>query len=90
LGSGTGSPGKWHGTRLYGVQEVSGQHAQTCGLIFGWSCVEPGVRLDDPYRSLPIQDILCFYAFMINVLVWAVRHVWLFIRHSLNRIALRD
>ncbi|GAB0196742.1 hypothetical protein GRJ2_002139500 [Grus japonensis] len=26
-------------------------------LCFGWSCVEPGVGLDDPYGSLPIQDI---------------------------------
>ena len=27
------------------------------GFGFGWSCVEPGVGLDDPCRSLPAQEI---------------------------------
>ena len=31
---------------------------QTHGLIFGLSCVEPRVGLDDPYGSLPAWDIL--------------------------------
>ena len=31
---------------------------QTHGLIFGLSCVEPRVGLDDPYGSIPTQDIL--------------------------------
>ena len=31
-----------------GVQEVSGHCSQSYGLIFGWSCVEPGVELSDP------------------------------------------
>ena len=30
-------------------QEVSGQRSQMYGLMFGWSSVEPGVGLDDPY-----------------------------------------
>ena len=30
----------------------------TQGVIFGWFCVEPGVGLNDPYESLPTQDIL--------------------------------
>lgn len=28
---------------------------------FGWSCVEPGVGLDDPYGPLPTWDILWFH-----------------------------
>lgn len=31
------------------------------GLIFGWSCVEQGVGLLDPYRSLPTWDSLWFH-----------------------------
>lgn len=31
------------------------------GLIFEWFCMEPGVGLNDPYGSLPNQDILWFY-----------------------------
>lgn len=30
-------------------------------LIFGWSCVEPAVRLADPYGSLPTRDVLSFH-----------------------------
>ena len=39
-------------------QEVSGQCSQMYGLMFGWSSVEPGVGLDDPYGSLPTWIIL--------------------------------
>ena len=28
------------------------------GFGFGWSCVEPETGLDDPYGSLPTQDLL--------------------------------
>ena len=31
---------------------------QTLGLIFGWSYVEPGFRLSDPYGSLPTWNNL--------------------------------
>lgn len=34
------------------------QGSQTYGLIFGWSCMEPGVGFNDPYMFLPTQDIL--------------------------------
>ena len=41
------------------VQGVSGQCSQSYGLIFGWSCVEPGSHgLYDPHGSFPTQDIL--------------------------------
>ena len=50
--------GNSHGTELARVQETSGQHSQTYDLIFGWSCVEPGVGLSDPCGSLPTWDIL--------------------------------
>ena len=53
--------GSGNGTELAGVQEVSEQCSQTYNLISGWSCVEPGVGLDDPYGSIPTQDILWFY-----------------------------
>ena len=45
-------------TKPVGVQEVFGQCSQTYGLIFGWSCVELGIGLNDPCGSLPTQDIL--------------------------------
>jgi len=41
-----------------GVQGTFGQHSQTLGLNFVWSCVEPGVGLGDPCGSLPTQGIL--------------------------------
>jgi len=31
------------------------------GLTFGWSYVEPGAEVSDPYGSLPTQDIRWFY-----------------------------
>lgn len=30
-------------------------------LNFSWSCIEPGVGLDDPSGSLPIWNIQCFH-----------------------------
>jgi len=39
------------------VQEVWGHHSQTYGPIFGGSCEEPRVGLDEPYESLPTWDI---------------------------------
>ena len=46
------------GTELAGIQETSEQCSQIYGLIFVWSCVEPGVVLDGPCAFLPTQDIL--------------------------------
>ena len=39
--------GSGHVTEPAGVQEAFGQWSQTHGLIFGWSCEEPGVGLDE-------------------------------------------
>jgi len=39
-------------------QEAWGRHSQTQGLNFGWSSVESGVGLDDPYGSFLTWDIL--------------------------------
>ena len=39
---------------------MSGLSSQTCGLISGWSYVEPGVGLTDLYGSLPTWDTLRF------------------------------
>ncbi|XP_015136018.1 uncharacterized protein C11orf97 homolog isoform X2 [Gallus gallus] len=50
-----------HGSELARVQQASGQRSQTYALIFGWSCVEPAVRLADPYGSLPTRDVLSFH-----------------------------
>lgn len=33
---------KGHGAELSGLQEAFGRHSQSCGLIFGWFCVETG------------------------------------------------
>ena len=59
--TGTGSPG--HSTELAEVQEVTlSRHcSEAYGLIFGWSCVDPGVILKNPYGSLPTQDIPWFF-----------------------------
>jgi len=59
-GPGTGSPGQWSQPHVVGVQEVSEQFSQTYTLIFGWSCVHPGVELSDPYGSFPTWDALWF------------------------------
>lgn len=40
------------------VQESFGQSSQTSILIFGWSCADPDVGLNDPCGSLPTQDNL--------------------------------
>ena len=42
---------------IYFTRE-SGQCSQTQGLDFGYSYVEPGVGLSDPYGSLPTWGIL--------------------------------
>ena len=52
-----------HGTELARVQEASGPSCWTYSLIFDWSRVEPGVILDDPYGSIPTQDILILVLF---------------------------
>lgn len=40
-------------------------YTASCSLLPGkdyrWSCVEPGVGLDDPYRPLPTWDSLCIW-----------------------------
>mgnify|MGYP001859384664 FL=1 len=62
LGKGSSPEGGGHGTvssgqqsrpQAAGVPEAFGQCSQTQGLNFGWSCVEPGVGLDDPCGSIP-------------------------------------
>lgn len=45
---------------LQKIQESSGQLSVILS-DFGWSCVKPGVGLEDLHRSLPVQDILWFY-----------------------------
>ena len=57
----TCSSGQWSWPQAARVQEAFGQCSQIYGLIFEWSCVEPGVGLNDPYRSLPVLNILWFY-----------------------------
>ena len=42
------------------------KHSQTQGLDLGWSCVEPGAGLSDPYGYIPIWDILWFYEFILR------------------------
>ena len=42
------------------LQEVFGQSSQIPGLSFEWSCVEPGVGLNDLCRYLPTQHDLRF------------------------------
>lgn len=47
--------GSSHSTELAGIQEVTAHLFQRYGLIFRKSCV------DNPYGSLPVQDILWPY-----------------------------
>jgi len=54
-GHGAGCPGQWSRPQAARVQAAFRQCSQKYGLIFGWSCVEPGVEADDPYGSLPIR-----------------------------------
>lgn len=44
------------------VEGVLGQCSQTLDLNFEWSCVVPGVRLEDPHGLPSTQDILLFYS----------------------------
>ena len=48
----------FYGTELARVQEATGQCFRTNGLVFEWSCLEPGVGLNDPYECLPAQAVL--------------------------------
>ena len=59
-GHGTGFPGQWSQPHSAGVQVAFRQCPQIYSPIFGWSCVEAGVGLDDSYRSLLTQDIILF------------------------------
>lgn len=47
-------------TYLLELKKVS-KHLQELGLNFGWSHLEPGVRLDGSCGFLPVWDILRFY-----------------------------
>lgn len=47
--------GSDHSSKPTEVQEVSGQSSQKYGLVFMWSCLEPGAGLDD-CESLPRQN----------------------------------
>lgn len=46
------------GMELVGIHKVSGHCSQSYGLIFGLSCMEPGVGLNDSYEPLLTWDIL--------------------------------
>jgi len=50
-----------HSTELARFQEAFGQCSEINSLIFGRSCVELGVVLDDLLGLLPTWDILWFY-----------------------------
>lgn len=52
-----GCPGQWHSQSSKRVWTMLWSY----GLIFGWCCAEPGVGVDDPYRSLPTWDLLQLY-----------------------------
>jgi len=54
------SQGSGHGTELARVLEASGQSSQIYGLIFEWSCVEPGIGLSDPCGFIPTWDVIGF------------------------------
>ena len=47
LGTGTGCPGKWSWNHAAGVWGTFGQLSQKYNLNSWWSCVEPGVGLND-------------------------------------------
>lgn len=51
-------PWQWSWHQAAGIQEASGQCTQIYGLIFRWSCVEPGFGFRDPYESLSTWNIL--------------------------------
>lgn len=52
------STGSGCGPRSVIVHNVVEQRSLMRGLTFSLPCVESGVGLNDPYRSLPTQDIL--------------------------------
>jgi len=43
------------------ILSSEGQWPRSLQVFFGWSCVEPGGGLDDPYGSLQTWDVLWFY-----------------------------
>ena len=59
-GSGKGSApdGGGHGSELLELKECLDTALRHRVWIFGWSCVEPGGRQNNPYRCLLIRDIL--------------------------------
>lgn len=57
LGTGTGSPENWSQPQAAGAWDALPE--------FGWSCVETEVGFDHRCASLPTQNILRFYGFMI-------------------------
>ena len=57
-GHGTGCPEQWALPGALGLEGEFAQRSQTLGLTSGWSCVEPGAGLNDPYGPLPTQDLL--------------------------------
>ena len=56
-GTGTALQDSGCGTKPARDQGMFEQCCQTPRLILGWSCVEPGVVLDDPCGFLPTWDI---------------------------------
>lgn len=80
-----GCSGKWSGIEPTGIQETLGQCSQTEILIFGWSCLESGIGLNDPCVSLPIEDVILFYDSITDTIFLCVcllpnnkRYVYLF------------
>ena len=58
--AGTCSPGKWSWCQAAEVQGVLEQCSVMRSVFFEWPCVEPGVGLNDLYRSLPTWIALWF------------------------------
>lgn len=61
LGTETGVPVKWSGSKPAEVHKMSGQCSHPCALDFGGFCVETGAGLEGSWGSLPAGDILAFY-----------------------------
>ena len=59
-GRGTGGQGKGLHQRALGTARVQDmfEHSATQGLNLGWSCIDPRVVFNGPYRSIPTQEIL--------------------------------
>jgi len=49
--------GSGHSPECWSSRSLWTMHSD---IVFGWSCVELGVGLDDAGRSLPTQDALWF------------------------------